>query len=147
MDARLFARDNSPSMDLSFAAIVQKPSRRLRVAVVDDSPEAVRGMVAFLQEWPGLEVTFVRQTEGLPDVDPDMDIVLLDENMGDVSGTEVYAALRGAGSKATIASTTTGHAPAFTRHHFGRKAVVPRDPGATRALVDFMNLLILEHGA
>lgn len=119
------------------------PQRKVTVKVVDDEEWAMEGMVGILKVWPNLRVIPEVYWGGGVFVFDDDDIVLLDEAMGKITGTQVAKELqKDPEFRGLIASTTSGEKPAYTRWHFQAKGRITKNKQAAQEFVRFMNSLL-----
>ena len=125
------------------------PAKEMTViALVDDVPHEVDGMIRLLEVWPNLAVfPILGEPENVNElvnkilaINPK--IVLLDEAIATVKGTDVANALWEHEYAGIIASTTGGSCPKYTKDHFGRKIKIEEDLNATEQFIQFMNRLI-----
>lgn len=120
------------------------PSRQMAVSIVDDEAGMITGLVKVLEAWPNLKVrAHIHQGELPSDLDAQSDLLLLDEAMSRLTGTQFYKHLRDMGGfKGIAASISGGEKPGFTQWHFGGKALVDKHAKFARDFVEFMNRLI-----
>lgn len=124
------------------------PAKPLTVAVCDDNQPEVEGLLVILDAWPGVVVSYFDaescdDAHDLAAVVSLHDIVLLDENMGKITGSEVARQLTGkAGIKCQIASISGGPTPAWAKSHFPNKNSVMFDKDLAMEFVRFMESLM-----
>lgn len=117
------------------------PSSPRSVVIVDDEPHMARNMSRILEGWPNVSLTVII-TIRLPEIPLDADIVLLDESMQRITGTQVYEDLQERGFRGLVASTTGGKPPQWVRHHFGLKKFISQSAGGAEMFIGFMNKLL-----
>lgn len=128
------------------------PKGSLSVMVVDDMPDEVAGIVRLLEVWPG-ELVLGTACIGQADIaDSDEqalvvgverpDIVLLDEIIGNIKGSDVAKGLLTRGFTGTLASITGGECPEFTSHYFNAKTHIQTSRQAAEGFISFMNNLV-----
>ena len=119
------------------------------VAIVDDKPQEVEGLLKMLEVWPELNVVpFVGPTTRtaedmakiLYDINPT--IILLDEDIDQVKGTEIALNLNNVGYQGIVATITGGEKPDYANYHFALKAQVMKKKKAALEFVDFINKLL-----
>lgn len=141
--------------EISFVDRMKKPDKLKNLVLVDDREDQVRGMLEFLDDWPRMKI---HSLVGIPKGDANdlaeqilalkPDLVLLDESIGSVKGTEVAFILKDKQCPAVLASISWGNEwdPPYTKFHLGDKPQVGRDPKVDENFVDFMNELIEQFG-
>lgn len=119
------------------------------VTLVDDKPKEVAHLVRLLEVWPRVELhkfvgTLIGTTTTLTSqiLSKNPDIVLLDEDIDEIRGTDVANSLLRQGFEGTLVSITGGVKPGFTPHHFGSKTVVGKNIKAAADFIAFMNRMI-----
>lgn len=126
------------------------PEKKVTVWVVDDQYEEIKGICAILNIWPEVAVEIhehkLQETFQLGDGFRQDDIVLMDEQMGQLSGTDCAGILRQKGFTGIIASITGGERPKYTPYHFGGKTGILRDFTTALAFVRFFNTLLANRG-
>lgn len=129
------------------------PKLDTHVVVLDDDPEAVKGILFLLEKWPNVIHEHILYSDlfsldeflaKIEAVGSDRVIVLLDESMGATTGTAVAKALESRHFGGITASITGGAKPRFAKHHFWEKKSIASQRGAAVGFVQFMNQLIRE---
>ncbi len=122
------------------------PSRPLKVAVADDQNIVLIMFGFILNKWPGLTVQMIHQQAGaMVLLDPDVDIVLLDEHMEGRSGTAVYNYYHDQSHPGVFASiSTTGNKPRWAARQYADKTTISGNRGSAEGFVRFMNDLIAD---
>lgn len=123
----------------------------VNVVIVDDNEYAVVGMRTLLGNWNNVGLMTVIQTRRKkPGVNPYTDIVLLDEDLDGMRGSDLAEELRRGGFSGIIASTSFigGDERLQYKYHFNNKVGVGTSVDATTSFIKFMNELIAEteHG-
>ncbi|MBT6691079.1 hypothetical protein HOB10_01955 [Candidatus Parcubacteria bacterium] len=128
------------------------PKSQLSVMVVDDMPDEVAGMMRLLNVWPGglvINEAAIGQSHIVDSDEQSLvviierpDIVLLDEDIGDIKGSDVAEVLLDKDFEGILASITGGECPEFTRYHFGSKTSIQTSRQAAERFISFMNKLI-----
>lgn len=127
--------------------LMRKPVHQVCVAVVDDDDEALAGIVPILLKWPNVfsSITVLKSEQYPNIVDGRENIVLLDEEMGKMTGTKIAEWLRNDGFTGIIASTVSTNAcPAAFKHHFQHKYRIAKSISHARQFVVWLNNLIYE---
>ena len=114
---------------------------QLSIAVFDDDEQIVTPLLTILRAWPGIVVDFIRVSDSLPLIPSEYNIVLLDEAMDRVTGSQIAEKISTSGCETIIASISGGHCPNYTPHHFGLKAVMKDNRQACLDFIAFMNRL------
>lgn len=124
---------------------IRRPKESVRVTIVDNS-EAAMQMWRILKRWPNLSVILLVQSGGSrPVIDKSCDIVLIDENLIGITGTQVATNLRNGGFRGIIASVTPGrHCPSCFRYHFGEKELIATSVKMAAAFAKWMSALVEE---
>ena len=125
--------------------MMNRPSRPLRVVVVDDCENTTRGVEEILGSWPNINLrTLVPSANTLPidGVDTSDDIILLNGPKKQITSDEMAAALEEKGFFGLIASITDGEKSAWSAHHFNKKSEVLADATVALDFVLWMNCLI-----
>jgi len=122
------------------------PKRAVHVQVIDDDEIAVAGLRTLLGHWNNVALLAVIQSGGrMPYLDLESDIVLIDDEMDNLSGAEVIDRLRDKSYYRLIASIGQHSFEKLrVRHHFDRKARVGRELTDTKDFIEFMNSMISE---
>jgi len=126
------------------------PQGELTVMVVDDMPDEVAGILRLLSIWPGDLVVHEVVGQSYADAvsissavfDRKPAIVLLDEAIGDLKGSDVATALGACGFEGIFASITGGECPEFTSHYFNAKTNIRTSRQAAERFISLMNRLI-----
>ena len=124
--------------------------QHLSIAVVDDMPSEVADILQLLEIWPGNVTTHAVvgvPKAGAAQLAEDIlahspNIVLLDEAIDIVKGTDVAKALLDKGFQGKLASITGGQCPEFTKSHFGSKSSISSIQSSGHSFVSFINRLI-----
>jgi hypothetical protein len=124
------------------AARMKVPKLPVKVVIIDDEPKKITGMALILQAWPMVTVELVIQTSNKEPELPYGDIFLLDEAMGQVTGTAIAQRIKGIDQSKVIASTTSGSKPAWANYHFSTKGDVEGDYQIAESFVNFFNQLL-----
>lgn len=123
------------------------PKKQVRVVLVDDRYDNMCGMLDVLLEWRNIFVAVIElSTVRYPDINHKIDdIVLLSEDLGEMTGTRIAEQLRMDGFPGVLASTAPGETcpPAF-KHHFGHKLAISKSYKATAKFVMWLSELIEE---
>ncbi|MBP9751144.1 MAG: hypothetical protein KBC95_04855 [Candidatus Peribacteraceae bacterium] len=122
------------------------PPKPLKVAIADDQ-NIVLIMFGFLMKiWPGLTVQMIHQQAGsMVIIDPDTDIILLDEHMEGRSGTAVYGFYHSQKHPGVFASiSTTGNQPKWAKRQYADKTTISGNRGSAEGFIRFMNDLIAD---
>ena len=131
----------------NLAARMKIPRAPIRILVVDDEPKTIEGMMAILGIWPKVTGSTLILTCDKEPVLPDSDIFLLDEAMGQVTGSMIAQSIKKIDARAIMASTTSGGKPAYANWHFANKGSIATDYESAIGFVNFVNKLIAEHEA
>lgn len=119
------------------------PPRQIRVAVVDDEEAAVWGLKIILRSWLNLDLqVYSPGTQDTLEAEQGPDILLLDEVMSPISGTEFARLFMDQGYRGIIASISGGAKPGYTQLHFPHKLAVSKSYAAALEFVNFMNSLL-----
>ncbi|MFZ6015059.1 MAG: hypothetical protein ACOYUZ_01755 [Patescibacteria group bacterium] len=132
-----------------------EPVSEVSIAIVDDDEHAMEGMLQILSYWRNVSgqqfVITGKDMLGKLLEEPAFlgnDIILLDEAMGDLTGTDVFNALKynpaiskAVNTKAKVfASTTGGSTPHWAEHHFSNKMHVAKSRQAALSFIEFINI-------
>jgi len=118
------------------------PTKRVKVVIVDDILEEMKGMKTILDAWPNIGCFIMLQDSDLIQrPSPDTDILLLDEGMK-ITGTQIAKHLQHWKFPGLIASTTSGMKPNFTPWHFSAKGQITKNYKMAWEFVFFMNSLL-----
>lgn len=125
------------------------PKKHSLFIIVDDKPEYVKGLIQILKAWPSIDVRYfpVSKKQDFPIIIKSITsykrpIILLDEAIDEIRGTDIAETLKEKGFEGLIASITGGSCPSFTDLHFRQKDGVPKNKYSTDMFVDFVNHLI-----
>ena len=126
--------------------IIKEPETLKTVFVIDDNRSYALAICDLLDLWENIdhELIIVSNQNDLKKtvnliMKSSVDIVLLDEGMNTVSGTEIYNELKHTDFKGEIISTSSGACPPYTNHHFKEKELLRESSIAMNRFVDFMN--------
>ncbi len=101
----------------------------------------MKGMLKILSFWPNIECEKI-----IPDcLEPFFtcqSIYLLDEDLKDFTGTQLYELRVKDDPGAIYASTSGGNAPDWAKFHFSQKSMILNNQDAALRFVRFMNLLL-----
>lgn len=128
---------------------MKKPEKKTKVVIVDDYASCMLGMKIILKAWPNISVLAILQEPREELIIPETDILLLDEDMRDLTGTEVAKKLKSQIHCPLIASTTGLDKPAYTDWQFKRKneLIMPdnlKNHKISYQFIEFMNKLLQE---
>ncbi len=129
--------------------LMATPTRTLRIAVIDDQQQHAEDMLHILGSWPNIDIE-VYVGEGIGESaevlfktmttrPPFPDIILLDEDLGDFTGTQVAKKIMEGTFNGYIISTTGGKKPEYTPHHFPDKGTVGRVQKTAEAFIQLIN--------
>ena len=107
-----------------FSSLKITPERSISILVIDDSPEAVNGLLVILKSWENVEVDFFHHTtEEIPIVPKGTDILLVDGCLAmGVTCDDVIA--QNQGNFGVAVSITSGSCPDWAIHHFRFKSLL-----------------------
>jgi hypothetical protein len=119
------------------------------VAVCDDNPDEVEGLLLILRAWPDLEVKFYDARDFTSATEMALmsskhDIILVDEQMGLFTGRELVEQYQIMSTTPVIASISGGEV-SWTNKHFPDKVRVMRNKVAALEFMHFMDHRIEEH--
>jgi len=125
------------------------PKKLVRILIIDDVSKYVDCMLTVLQEWQNVAVeglVFVEsENTFLPEPRFDVDILLLDESLGDFrSGTQLHNYWSKYGFKGSIVSITGDRTPSYAKYHFKRKYSMNTELESAMAFVHLMNQVFSE---
>lgn len=118
------------------------PPRPIEVMIVDDEEEIVQGMKVVLDAWLNISVSYRMPYSEPERKRPAPDVLLLDESMDQITGTEVANDFMARGYTGIIASITGGQKPEYTPWHFQGKVQVAESWTSALEFVHFMNSLL-----
>ena len=155
-------------MQLMRAPSPKDETDRLRVTLIDDHPDDIVGLICLLEAWPGVDLEVVindgPETARLlcpprgeevepPEVLFDADVILVDEDMPDCFGVDIYTrwrkVIRACERPPLIASIRAQTAPAWffpgwEARHFGWKHGVVESERRAREFIAFFTALLLQ---
>lgn len=131
----------------NLAARMKVPSSPVRVLIVDDEPKTIEGMMAILNAWSMVTATALIQSGNQEPTLPDSDIYLLDEAMGQVTGSMIASSIKKIDARTIVASTTSGSKPTYAKWHFASKGSITTAYQCAVGFVNFVNELIVTHEA
>jgi len=125
------------------------PRKQVRVVLVDNRYDNMCGMLDIMLEWPNIFVAVIELTTVRhPNIDHKIDdIVLLSEELGEMTGARIAEQLRKDGFPGILASTHPGDTcpPAFSsQRHFGHKMAISKSYKATAYFVIWLSKMIEE---
>lgn len=118
------------------------PSTNRTVVVVDDKPAEVAGIYTILAVCP--KVKLVKVMHPGSEFAWGNDVVLLDEDMGKIKGSDIAKEILRQKPKVTVASITGGSRPSYAKHHFQAKTSIAKDKSAAEGFVKFMSAVLRE---
>jgi len=119
----------------------------IHVVIVDDNEHAVIGMRTMLGNWNNMALTTIIQSGGkMPRIEDGNHIILLDEEMAGLTGSQVADWMVVHGFTGIIASTSFmgGDERPRYKFHFNNKVGVGTSVDAAVDFIKFMNRLIEE---
>lgn len=121
------------------------PTRPVQTLVIDDTPRQIEGIEKILRAWQNVTVSTCTVCREAPDFHPDINLILLDEDLGgNLKGAVVHEQLKTRGYAGMVASITGGPKPNHVKFHFGGKSAVATSREAAHQFVDFMNQLLVQ---
>lgn len=128
--------------------MMRRPTKQIRVAVIDDNELAMHGILAILLQWPRniFTAAMVLADKTHYNIPGSIyDIALINEEMRPINGTAILEQLRENGFKGVTASITSdANCPPAFRYHFPDKYELGRCPKKTGDFIAWMNSLIFE---
>ena len=143
-----YNQDKKDKFDLgnsfrSLLPFIYTPKEIVNVLLVDDHLSQVEGMINILENWPNVLLKIeIKEDVIVPVIGDDIQIALLDNDMGNLSGEEVARQWRLLGYKGIIASTSGGGKVSYTPWHFQAKSIVATHQGAARNFCKFFSTLL-----
>jgi DNA-binding NarL/FixJ family response regulator len=131
----------------SLVSRMEYPSQETKIAIVDDQPNEIRGMVQILEAWPKVScISVIQKEERFEHSEINPDVWLLDEDMPTPAkrGSEYAQDIRCSGSSALIASTTGGEKPKLIDFHFCDKVSIRKKRSSAEGFIRFINKLLLK---
>jgi hypothetical protein len=121
----------------------------LTVAVCDDQPPEVEGLMVILRAWPDVEVHLHDSKDFKDDKELGLmtskcDIVLLDENMGHITGRMMSEYYHQLGSTSPVVASISGGIVPWTKKHFKDKCKVMKVRVVALEFMHFMDHLLEE---
>lgn len=129
---------------LDLLTLMRRPSRTLRVLVVDNHENGTGGVEEILRSWPNISMrSFIPsgKTWPLADADTHDDIILLNDAPRQITGDDM-AKLDANGFFGIIASIADDEKPDWTVFHFGKKRNVLGNMNTAMDFVLWMSNII-----
>lgn len=123
------------------------PKRTVKLLIIDDDQQFIDAFKLVLQSWPNLmveEFLWTLDVTEVPRVQPDIDIVLMDERLGyHATGTDVCEIWRKTQKvKFLIGSTSALERPEYAADHFSKKGFMKSNELNALEFVTFINRLL-----
>jgi CheY-like chemotaxis protein len=125
------------------------PKEPITIMIVDDMPDQIYGPTILLEIWPNVTLNAIKNPHHHLDrelvdkiLEEKPNILLLDEAMGHIKGTQIAQMLKEKGFQGIFASITAGRHPNYTDHIFSKKGSVPTNEKSAKKFIEFVNMLI-----
>lgn len=129
----------------SFKTVMYPRPDQTVVTVIDDSPSEIEPIAKILKIWPNVKVNIIYQTDdSFPQIPADTQILLTDEKMPGITGSQIVQTLRHQGFIGIAASIWQNEKPEWAEHHFALKKLLLKDDEATALFVKFINVLLMK---
>ncbi|MDZ7611318.1 MAG: hypothetical protein U5L10_00990 [Candidatus Moranbacteria bacterium] len=148
MQSGFFQEGEQFELDKAMKSLVSHmyiPQNDPIVLLVDDRQNEVDGLIRILKAWPaiGLEIIIgsICNVDQVALPEKEFDILLLDEGIGQISGTELVEDFfnQKPNFPGIICSISGGDKPGFTQYHFQSKLQVKKGFEQALGFVKFMN--------
>ena len=139
----LLKKSENFSLDEKLSALsvyMFTPREEIDVLIIDDTENEITGILQILKAWHNINVTYLLPQEIPEKLFLSVQVFLLDEVMGSLTGTEVAKNLFDQGCTGSImVSITGGNRPDWTSLHFGNKMRVSTQLDSALEFIRFMN--------